>query len=232
MREGFQREAIGRALTGSKDEDLILISDADEIPRRDVVARLRQDRRDLFGLRMPLFYLRFNYLNTSGAVHETLCIAIRRRGFRSANGVRSLRAGFCSPIRRLRYGIGFAPDIPDAGWHFSYFGDEAAVKLKFRSVILHGCERDCSRRIDDLDIPLLLEKREDLFLRPGFRWELVRLDSYFPRYLLEHQTRFVAGIAPGASASMADFQTLLAREASGLYHSFRGLKNRLGLAGS
>jgi hypothetical protein len=211
-RENFQRNCIARGLTALSDEDLVLVSDADEILRPEVVATLRYDHHDLFGFRHALFYYRFNYANTlREQVHEVWAVGVRGRKFQSAVAARNLKYVMerCRNwlwVRRQNGRI-----IPHAGWHFSWLGDEAHVSYKLQSYAHQ--EYNDPARVVGLNIAQLMANRCDHI--PGSRkvWEIVELDEYFPSYLVENRDRFSCLIAPGATHRMADFQMRLAWEA-------------------
>jgi len=225
VRESFQRNAIVRGLDGLGDGDIVLISDVDEIPRRDAVAEVRRGRHAVTGLRMPLFYFRFNFLNVARAVHTARLIAIRGRGFRSAQEARELRAGFENLYRRCCKLLTAPPAIPHAGWHFSYLGDESFVANKLRAYA-HAADPDHAGVLDRLDIEGMIDDRRDLFGHAGFRWEVVRVDDYFPPYVLANRQRFAHLIAPEGIARMDDFGKLMKREASEIFHTWEGLARR------
>jgi hypothetical protein len=212
VREYFQRDCIGRGLGDLKDDDLVLISDVDEILRRDVVASLRTDRHDLFGFRLPLFYLRFNYVNIAGdCVHEVLGVGLRGRVFRSAQASRDLGRNMEGLRNWLRLWRQNARLIPHAGWHFSYLGDEAQIAHKLRN--FSHQELNDPDLIARLDLEEILAQRRDLFGHPIAAWEIVVLDDYFPRHVVENRDRFKTLIAPGAARTMEDLQKLLDWEA-------------------
>lgn len=212
VREKFQRNCIARGLTALRDEDLVLVSDADEIPRREVVAMLKHDRHDLFCFRFSLFYYRFNYANTSGEqLHEVWTAGVRGREFRSAQEVRNLKFKMEGFRNWLRFRRQNGRIIPQSGWHFSWLGSEPQVIYKLQSYAHQ--EYNNSEQIASLKIEQLLADRRDHIPGSERVWEIVELDDYFPRYLVENRSRFSCLIAPGATKTMADFQRRLAWEA-------------------
>lgn len=113
-REKYQRNVISDYVKDLFDEDdVVIISDVDEIPRREIV-------RDLAGLTTPvaLNMKHYNYgLNCRYPGPWFAAKALRVRDLTTAEEVR--QATF--------------PIIEDAGWHFSYFGDDEFISQKFRS---------------------------------------------------------------------------------------------------
>jgi beta-1,4-mannosyl-glycoprotein beta-1,4-N-acetylglucosaminyltransferase len=214
VRENFQRNAIQRGLQDCRDGDWIVISDADEIPRADVIAdlrdrRLRPWRTGIVGLRMPLYYCRLNYVNLAGSAHVTWGVATRANGpLRQPQKYRHVRTGFDSQYWKFRMGLTGCTSIPHAGWHFSYIGDEAMVRQKLRATA-HSQEDDYEPVAETLQIDRLIQQRQDLMGRAEYRWELVQIDSYYPECVTRDPARFAAHIAPGATRHMGDFDRLM-----------------------
>lgn len=121
LREAHQREAIGRGLVDCAPGDMVIIGDADEILRPDVVTRLRQAAESgplLFAPQLAIFLYFLNlqspepWTSVAAAPYEL----IRRIG-----------------TNRMRYLVkqGIGQPIADAGWHFTWMGgvDRFLAKL-------------------------------------------------------------------------------------------------------
>ncbi|MFN0123280.1 MAG: hypothetical protein ACKV2V_22485 [Blastocatellia bacterium] len=214
VRENFQRNCIARGLTDLRDEDLVLVSDADEIPRHEVVAALRQYSHDLFGQRLPMFYYRFNYFNHAGTEpHQVWSIGVRGRKFHSGQSARELAYNMAGVKNWLQVKRRKGRIIPEAGWHFSWLGDESHVIYKHQSYA-HQEQYDPAL-MARLNIERLIAAGSD-HLDAGRAWTIVEIDDYFPRHLVENYARFSRLIAPGATHNMSDFRLRLAWEANPL----------------
>ncbi len=121
VREGHQRQAILRGLTGAGPADMVIISDADEILRPAVVQGLRDAGPGgpaLFAPELDIYLYFLNlrssdpWISVAAAPYEL----VRRVG---ANNMRYL----------AKQGIG--QPIPAAGWHFTWMGgiDRFLAKL-------------------------------------------------------------------------------------------------------
>lgn len=133
-REIGQRQAIERGLVDLPGDTIVLVSDLDEIPRREAVAHLANINFPddiIVTMEHVLYYYNFN-------------CAVRAPGFRW-NGT---RATHLSNVRALTPdGVrweGLKPrsnEYPrhavfqNAGWHFSYFGDVAHIQKKMTSFL-------------------------------------------------------------------------------------------------
>lgn len=113
QREAYQRDCILRGLEDCRDDDVIIISDVDEILRPEVVERLGSGvaaRDDIYIAELDMFYYRLNYRfsrNWRAALAAPFSV-VRQLG---PNTTRSL----------AKQDVGHV--IPDAGWHFSWIGD-------------------------------------------------------------------------------------------------------------
>jgi len=166
IREKFQRNQIVRGLHDAAPDDLILISDVDEIPRASVVRTMRDDRlHEIFGLCLAFYYFYANYRNVEGPESASVwTVAATRRQFDRLTPDQ-LRM-------RVRSGAQPALILADGGWHLSYLGmDEAAVRAKIQG-FAHQ-EYNAPEFLDTINIPALLASGKDLYRRPGYAWRIV-----------------------------------------------------------
>ncbi|SFO69103.1 Glycosyltransferase family 17 [Variovorax sp. OK605] len=166
IREKFQRNQVMRGLHDAAPHDLVMVSDADEIPRADVVRAMRDDRRhEVYGLCLAFYYFYANYRNVEGPEASSVwTVAATRAQF----------DGLTPDQLRMRVRSGAQPALilADAGWHFSYLAmDEAAVRAKIRG-FAHQ-EYNAAAFLDAIDIPALLASGRDLYDRPGYVWRVV-----------------------------------------------------------
>jgi hypothetical protein len=166
IREKFQRNQIVRGLHNAAPHDLVMVSDADEIPRADVVRAMRDDRRhEVYGLCLAFYYFYANYRNVEGPEASSVWTVAATRSQLDSLTPDQLRM-------RVRSGAQPALILADAGWHFSYLAmDEAAVRAKIRS-FAHQ-EYNAPAFLDAIDIPALLASGGDLYGRPGYVWRVV-----------------------------------------------------------
>jgi len=112
--EKHQRNAIGRGLSNCQPDDIILISDIDEIPRPEVVLNVK-DLPGVKALRQNLYYYYLNVKSQGDWLHGTRIVFYK--DFTNAQDI------------RMNNGKLFA----NGGWHFSYLGGAEQIKLKIRS---------------------------------------------------------------------------------------------------
>ncbi|UKJ74929.1 DUF5672 family protein [Azospirillum brasilense] len=193
VRERAQRNAIALGLDKVEPDDIIVISDVDEILRARSVASLRDSPAMIAGFRVPCFYFKFNFMNVEGENFDIVPIAVR-----------GLMAKTTTPqqIRECRGALDrYTPEtrppyvdiLPHAGWHFSYIGDDAFIRHKIQSFAHQELNRDDI--LDGIDVPRFLAEGRDIFNRPGYRWQSVELNDYFPATLLGDRGRWADFIA-------------------------------------
>jgi hypothetical protein len=115
VRERFQRDAIMRGLGSAEADDLVLISDVDEIPKPAIVDRLKRQLADPVALSMRFSYYK---LNLSSAEPWSLARATRFADLHSPQALRE-RSDLS--------------EVPDAGWHLSYIGSTDDIVRKLTS---------------------------------------------------------------------------------------------------
>ena len=131
-REIGQRQAILQGLVDLPDDTIILVSDLDEIPRREIIGAIREQGMDdgaIYTLEQTLFYYNFN----------TYCTSLRWNGTRATH-LGNARALTPDGVRweGLRPRSSEYPQhrrVINAGWHLSYFGDVAHIQKKMQSFL-------------------------------------------------------------------------------------------------
>ena len=86
VRERFQRRSLGRGLTDMTPEDLVIVSDLDEIPRADAVAMIKEDENDYakYVLTIPMFQYKINYMKIFDISKQRNIMCTRGRAFTDA----------------------------------------------------------------------------------------------------------------------------------------------------
>nr|WP_319382724.1 hypothetical protein [uncultured Roseibium sp.] len=167
-RENYQRNCIAEALEGCSPEDLVLLSDVDEIIRASVLERVLSQR--LYRGRLLVFEqgLYKHHLNRimPGRTWLLGSRMIERKYLTTPQQLRRTKARMtkksyvpdflAQPLLRIRNnnlsGISRPVKIiPNAGWHFSSMGGIEAFRTKLESVV-HG------QTVDTSDIQKLYER--------------------------------------------------------------------------
>lgn len=114
-------------------KDLIIFSDADEIPNKDVIKGIDVNNFDVAALNQ-MFFLYF--LNLWAGKNVTGSIAV------TWENCESLQKQTGAAFQVLRNHKDNIPRIENGGWHFSYLGSPERLSLKSKS-IAEGRNQDC-----------------------------------------------------------------------------------------
>ncbi len=163
--ERHQRDAIMHGLTDCKDNDIIIIGDADEIPSAEAV-RNYSVSQGLCRLKQRMFYYYLNCENKEGWDWQKIA---------PYRIVKQLTP--CG----VRYPPSNAPLIESAGWHFSMMGGSEAVKQKLRT---YSHQEFARPEIFD-GVESAIENGTDLFGR-DLKYEFVYLDPTYPSYVKDN----------------------------------------------
>ena len=180
--EQHQRNAISRGLKNCKDNDLIIISDVDEIPNLIKLKSLDIKKRYAVFVQKKFDY-KLNLLNiTEGGWHGSkICL---KKNLRSPHWLRSLKFKKY-PFWRLDK-IKDIQIINDGGWHFSYLQSPEDI-LKKISSFSHG-ERN-TKEFKNLErIKQKIDAKENIF-DLGFSYKKIEIDDNFPDYINKNKNK-------------------------------------------
>ena len=137
-RENGQRNFISKGLDIAEKEDLILISDVDEIPKLENLD-LKNIKEKLILFKQDMFYYKFN-LRLPGLVWSGTK-GCKKKNLLSPQWLRNIKDRKYSFFRidilfsKTKYNnIKF---IDDGGWHFSNIKTAAEIEYKLRSYLHH-----------------------------------------------------------------------------------------------
>jgi beta-1,4-mannosyl-glycoprotein beta-1,4-N-acetylglucosaminyltransferase len=135
-RENYQRNYISNGLNLANDNDIVLISDVDEVIYSNAIQYLKKnlnvlEQYNIISLKQtPFFYNIFN------PFRQTLHQEVKAWYHPKA----TLKKYIDKPnlVRMNMTGIA----LDHSGWHFGYFGGSDRVKIKHQSTSLHSEEPD------------------------------------------------------------------------------------------
>ena len=181
MRDQFQRNSLARGYKEYSDEDLVMISDIDEIPNLEQLKKFNIKNRYACFLQKN-FQSKLNLLNIT---HEDwpgtkIC---QKKYLKSPQWLRDFKA------KRKPFWKLFKKDIQlikDGGWHFSFLKDATAIKNK---IIAYSHQEYNTKEFTNTE---LIEKKislgQDLFNRK-IKYKKVNIDNTFPKYVLENKEK-------------------------------------------
>ena len=198
-RECHQRNEILRGLVAAEDDDVVMISDLDEIPRPEIVAEYaRKPGVWTFNMRSFGFYLNWEDVRSKTMCGtKMLSCHDLKTGF---DGMETFYNEFLPPsinsgttvskIRRREFpgSKGGEKRLRNSGWHFTCLGGAEAILTKMKAVAPHA-------GFDPEDPSLTVEKINALLAKgqgPALKMNCfaVPIDSTYPRYLLENLDRY------------------------------------------
>lgn len=184
----FQRNQIARGIVNAKPDDLILISDCDEIIRTEALEYMKTSKQSLFALRMTLHNFKFNYMKLNPDRYSPWSMAGRRSLFDdiAPDAFRQLRFQFFNaPYQFKNDGCEV---IEHAGWHFGYMGDKEWLLDKAQSFA--HTEVNTPEFLAQIDPDVAIATRTEWNLNSDARYEIVELDSYFPKTIINNREKY------------------------------------------
>jgi beta-1,4-mannosyl-glycoprotein beta-1,4-N-acetylglucosaminyltransferase len=182
--ECFQRNQISQGLIKCNPDDVILISDLDEIPNPDAI-RNYIPGSGIHKLVQSLYYYYLNYR----------CAAINNKWIlwrKATKWIPWESARICqfkdikSDIETIRTGWQYnirCPQIMNGGWHFAYTGGIEKIVEKIESFshqeYNNSYFKDKSRLIKSI------EENKDLYNRK-YKYIQVPIDEHYPKYIQDN----------------------------------------------
>lgn len=174
--ENEQRSALLQATHQMQDDDMVLLSDLDEIPDPAAIKKARGSEKPIaFSLLFHYYFL--NCQNKGQSRWWKGCIATTAKQFKtiSPQGLRD---------RRDEY-----PSISHAGWHFSFLG--GAEKIRQKLLAFAHTEFNKEEYASERHIEAAVAKGEDILKRDGVIFKYVPL-SYYPAALQQVMKQYPA----------------------------------------
>jgi hypothetical protein len=177
-RERWQRNAALRGIPDARADDLIVLSDVDEIPRTTILARIKQDDEfSVFGFELNFYYFFANYRNIAGPEASIIWTVAARRHILEETMPDTLR--YHVRDRKIPARI-----FQNAGWHFSFLMDPLAIEAKSKS--FSHQEFNNTKFMTSIDVESIFKDRRDLFGRDGCEWALAD-PSELPIWLFDNR---------------------------------------------
>lgn len=184
--ENFQRDCIMQGLEKAKNDDVVIISDLDEIPSRDVIKNYKSGIV-VPQLRMMYYYL--NCMNTTDSIWTNGTRIGHLSDLKNPNqdmthmfGARYTKQGTPTNFRFCS-----GEYAANGGWHFSYLGGTDAIKCKLESFAHQEFNKPNFRNKRTLEARI--RKGEDIFGR-NYKYKAVPHDETFPEYILKNRKKY------------------------------------------
>lgn len=190
--EFYQRDCILQGCVDAHDNDIIIVSDVDEIPRNTVLKSIRHSKKDIMALFIPFFYFKLNFVSTHTDLYSPNIVAARKHLVcdLGPENLRKLKGHFKHNRQWQNYDCEI---YHHAGWHFTYLGDNKFVKTKFVS-FSHASDHTVES-VENFDMNNELHEGERRF---------VKIDEYFPKTVLKNLNKYQQYIESGYEISVRD----------------------------
>ena len=187
-RQNYQRNYLINGLDLADKEDLILFSDADEIPNPKILDNYSKNNQNKVGIFIQkFFYYRLNLSVPTYSSWEGTrsCQKINLKSFswlRDKTKIKNLKYGFWR-IDKYKNIL----KIDNGGWHFSFLGDADFISSKIKSYVHSEYDKDDYTNLDKINYRI--KNQIDPFDRNK---KLVKtsIDSSYPDYILHNQDKY------------------------------------------
>ena len=169
--EAYQRNSIVRGLSQAGDNDLIIVSDVDEIPNKNKFKYIQKNysKSKIWAFDQKFYYY---YLNVLSSQEWTRAKCTRKKDLTSPQELR------------------MAPEfkvIPNGGWHFSYLGGISQIQNKLNS-ICHQ-EFNTKKYTDNPRLHFNVYNNLDIFNRP-YTLKTIKSRQDLPSYLQKNLKKY------------------------------------------
>ena len=183
IRDQFQRNTLSRGYKNCNPNDLIMISDIDEIPNPEKIREFDIKKKYACFLQKN-FQSKINLLNISEDLWPGTKIC-QKKNLKSPQWLRNIK------IKKRPIWKFFKDKEPqlirNGGWHFSFLKKPAAIKKKIISYSHQ--EFNKKKFINEKNIKIKIKKGQDLFDR-NIKYKTIKIDKTFPTYILKNKKYF------------------------------------------
>jgi len=198
--EKYQRQMLAKGLEQCKPDDVIMISDLDEIPNPDKINTYK-GVRGIKIFRQKMYYYFINCINASnsGNYRWNGTIMVFYKDMESPQALRNIITDYIGItsnerwVLRLYCRVRFffksffkwkkITLIEDGGWHFSYLGGVEMIIKKVEAFAHAEYNNDTYKNAAAIEDAI--NNGKDIFGR-SFNYKFVPIDESFPKYIVEH----------------------------------------------
>lgn len=200
-REYHQRNALIRGLGSAGDNDVVALTDCDEVLRPRTLNILRNDtEHSIWICRHPMFYFKLNYLMTHPRSYHVNPMAILKKNLSSFQNLRNhmVRWAYNQPDD---YNTNEVHTIQHSGWHFTYLGDTAHAATK----LLNFAHTESQHWASKIDVNEIMTRKGGIDPNSPERFEYIELDDYFPNTVINNPERWKDYIISDANVSIKNY---------------------------
>ncbi len=182
--EQHQRNALIEGISDASQDDLIILSDSDEIPDLSKIDQIKKNKKYIaFSQKMFMYKLNLQNVDESNWIGSRIT---KKKNISSMQELRNLKFKDYPFWRLDKRNL----QIINGGWHFSYLQSPEEILNKIRS-FSHGEFNE--NTLDKSIIESKILKSEDIFNR-GFKLKKIEIDKTFPNFILENKEKYLKWI--------------------------------------
>ena len=183
FRDQHQRNALFRGYADCNENDLIMISDIDEIPNPKKIDDFDIKNRYACFLQKN-FQSKLNLLNANNNYWAGTKIC-QKKYLRSPQWLRNIKT------KKRPFWKIYKPKEPqiiqNGGWHFSFLKNPKDIKKKIIAYSHQEFNKD--KFIDEKEIAKKIDSGKDLFDR-NIKYKKIAIDSSYPEYIFKNKEKF------------------------------------------
>ena len=177
--EQHERNSLSRGLVSANDNDLIILSDSDEIPDLTKLNQIKKSSKyTAFSQMMFMYKLNLQNLNESNWVGSRMAL---KKNFPAPQKLRNLKFKEY-PFWRFDK---INQQIIKGGWHFSFLQKPSDIAKKIKS-FSHG-EFNQNQLINEKKIEEKIANNKDIFGR-DFELKKINIDESYPSFIRENKS--------------------------------------------
>ncbi len=190
LRENFQRNAILRGLDNANGEDLIIISDLDEIPNPQKIEIF--DKKKRFAVFKQLhFYYKLNLQSQKNPFWYGSRICVKKY-LKSPQWLRDLKFKKRGFWRIDKYRLNNI--LENGGWHFCNLKKPEDLLYKYKNLCETNDPYHFKEKIDEKYLKLdkikeMMNQEKDILGRND-KFNRITVDKSYPKYILENISDF------------------------------------------
>ena len=178
--EQHQRNSLIKGIEDASSEDLIILSDSDEIPDLTKLNEIKDNKKIIaFSQKMFMYKINLQNIDESNWIGSKIT---KKKNITTMQNLRNLKFKKYPFWRIDKYNL----QTINGGWHFSFLQTPEQILNKIKS-FSHG-----EFNINNVNEKIIEEKilkNEDIFGR-GITLKKTPLDSSYPSYILENKEKF------------------------------------------
>lgn len=190
--ENYQRNCIESGLKNCSLEDIILVSDCDEIPNPKII----MEAQNLPGIKVLEQNLYYYYLNCISENQTNWLLGTRMLFYKDfLNGLDDVefpdeaylksKLNQGTTATKIRFAEGNV--LKNGGWHFSYLGGAKKIREKIKSFSHQELNNKRNTNVKNIEKAIL--NGQDIYGR-DFKFKIIELDDTFPEYILTTKEKY------------------------------------------